>query len=173
MIAISFLVSSARGPFREFQILKELRESGLPVPVPLAAACERHWLSYRGVLLMEQIPDVTPLQELLTEINPLTPVWEKVGACIREFHRVGLHHADLNVGNILVDQITSRVYLVDFDRCTLNPGLPVNGKANLSRFKEINGQEMASQSNCHAAKMLAGVAGWLSWLSYIQVNCDT
>ncbi len=122
-------------PFREFRILEKLKENGLPVPAPLAAACKHELLSYRGALMMEQIQNVTPLLELLGRATPASPVWMRAGACIREFHQVGLHHADLNVGNILVDQSTGKIYLVDFDRCTLNPGMPVNGKANLARLK--------------------------------------
>jgi 3-deoxy-D-manno-octulosonic acid kinase len=42
--------------------------------------------------------------------------WRKVGATIAEFHRHGVHHADLNAHNILLEDAASRVYVLDFDR---------------------------------------------------------
>jgi len=61
--------------------------------------------------------------------------WPWIGACIRKFHHAGVHHADLNAQNILVDPSAGAVYLVDFDRCRYRPGTVVQGSANLARLK--------------------------------------
>ena len=58
-----------------------------------------------------------------------------MGACIHKFHRAGVSHADLNARNLLLNRSSGKVYLVDFDRCTMNPGTLVDGKSNLARLK--------------------------------------
>lgn len=121
-------------PFREFQVLRQLKESGLPVPAPLAAGCDRGLLTYRGALLMERIMDVRPLGQLLSGLPEHSPVWVEIGRCIRVFHEAGLDHADLNANNLLVNEGVNGVHLVDFDRCTFHPGKPVVGRANLARL---------------------------------------
>jgi 3-deoxy-D-manno-octulosonic acid kinase len=61
-------------------------------------------------------------------------LWENVGRCIRQFHRAGVWHADLNARNILLNE-ELKVFLVDFDRARLMNGTEVNGKRNLERLK--------------------------------------
>ena len=122
-------------PIREFNILRQLAEKGLPCPVPLAASCDRGLISYRGALLMEEIRDVAPLVDFLGSAQSGAALWADVGACIHAFHQAGVHHADLNARNLLVNRSTGEVFLVDFDRCTLNPGIVVDGKSNLARLK--------------------------------------
>ena len=54
------------------------------------------------------------LSEAPEQAHALLP---RVGAMIREFHDVGLFHADLQIRNILVAD--ESVYLIDFDRARL------------------------------------------------------
>ncbi len=122
-------------PLREFNILRQLAEKGLPCPVPLAASCERGLFSYRGALLMEEISGVAPLADFLGRPGSGSALWAAVGACIHKFHQAGVSHADLNARNILLNRSSGKVYLVDFDRCTMNPGTLVDGKSNLARLK--------------------------------------
>ncbi len=122
-------------PFREFNILRQLTEKGLSCPVPLAASCDRGLFFYRGALLMEEINDVTPLADFLGSTGSGSALWADVGACIYSFHQAGVNHADLNARNLLLNRVSGEVYLVDFDRCTVNPGIVVDGKSNLARLK--------------------------------------
>lgn len=122
-------------PFLEFSVLAKLAARGLPVPNPLAARCDRGLFSYRGALLMERIPDVKPLTELLGRAETGSPVWGATGACIRRFHDAGVHHADLNANNLLIAEQGTKVYLVDFDRCTVTPEKMIDGRSNLARLK--------------------------------------
>lgn len=122
-------------PFREFHLLRRMHEVGLPVPAPLAALCERGGLRYRGALLMERIMGATPMDSLALDGQDQHQAWARVGACIRKFHGAGVHHADLNARNILVDPSAGAVYLVDFDHCRYRPGTVVQGDANLARLK--------------------------------------
>jgi hypothetical protein len=48
--------------------------------------------------------------------------WSAIGKTIAAFHREGVHHADLNAHNIMVEHaIAPRVYLLDFDRGRIEP----------------------------------------------------
>lgn len=122
-------------PFREFEILRRMSACGLPVPAPLAASCEHQWLTYRGGLLMDQIQGASTLAELAESGSAAPGTWQRVGACIRQFHEAGMEHADLNARNILVDQASGKVTLIDFDRSTFDPGRKVNGDRSIARLK--------------------------------------
>jgi len=121
--------------FREFHLLRRLSAAGLPVPAPLAAACERAFLSCRCAILMQRIEGVAPLAQFAGRAEAGSPAWRLAGACIRDFHRSGVRHADLNAGNILIDDRHGRAFLVDFDRGSYTPGKPVEGSANLARLR--------------------------------------
>ena len=96
--------------FREYRLLAAMRRQGLDVPAPLAAAYWRQGPVYRAAILVERIPGVKPLAQMLAE-----PLWEPVAAAIVRMHRAGVWHADLNAFNILIGG-EGRVWLIDFDR---------------------------------------------------------
>jgi len=122
-------------PFREFDILAALFEQGLPVPRPVAALCEHRGLVSTGSIMTMRIPGARTLADSLSGRSPSgDSLWEDVGSCIRQFHRAGVWHADLNARNILLDE-TLEVFLIDFDRARLMPGTEVNGKRNLQRLR--------------------------------------
>ncbi|KFN47681.1 3-deoxy-D-manno-octulosonic acid kinase [Arenimonas metalli] len=100
--------------FAEFRLLAAMHAEGLPVPAPLAAACWRRGLGYRAALLVQRIPSVRALAEWLGEAADAAP-WEAIGAMLARFHAAGIHHADLNAHNILVDA-AGTPWLIDFDR---------------------------------------------------------
>mgnify|MGYP002780632452 CR=1 FL=1 len=100
--------------FAEFRLLAAMHAEGLPVPAPLAAACWRRGLGYRAALLVQRIPSVRALADWLGEQADAAP-WEAVGAMLARFHAAGIHHADLNAHNILVDA-AGTPWLIDFDR---------------------------------------------------------
>lgn len=118
--------------FHEFRLLARLRELGLPVPAPLAAACWRAGPWYRAALLVERIPGTASLaQRLAAGVD--APDWEGVGRLLARFHRAGVRHADLNAHNILVDA-HGRHYLIDFDRGRLRRPEPHWRESNLARL---------------------------------------
>jgi 3-deoxy-D-manno-octulosonic acid kinase len=100
--------------FREWRLLAHLHQLGLPAPRPIAARYSRQLLIYRADLITERLPAVQPLSTLLHDSVP-QQLWQSVGSCIATFHRHGVHHADLNAHNIMIDA-EQRVYLLDFDR---------------------------------------------------------
>ncbi|MVW72275.1 MULTISPECIES: 3-deoxy-D-manno-octulosonic acid kinase [unclassified Bordetella] len=115
--------------FREYRLLAWMREQGLNVPAPLAAAYWRHGLTYRAAILVERIPDVRPLAHLLDE-----PVWEAAARAIAAMHRAGVWHADLNAFNILLDA-QGLAWLIDFDRGTQGGVSESQRRANLLRLR--------------------------------------
>lgn len=101
-------------PWREFGILQTLTEAGLPVPRPVAAGVRRSGLSYTGALLMERLPEVRTLAEWLMQAPLPETVWHAIGALVARLHGLGVHHPDLNVTNLLLDD-AHRLYVLDFD----------------------------------------------------------
>lgn len=103
--------------FAEWRLLAELRRRGLPVPAPVAARYVRGALTYRADLITEHLPNTRTLADAITGAQLPRESWEAVGRTIARFHREGVHHADLNAHNILLDQSTPlNVYVLDLDR---------------------------------------------------------
>ena len=102
--------------FREWRLLKAMRELELPVPMPVAASCEQHGLIQRADLVTVQIRDVTTLADHLQQQSCDRATWAAIGRCIRRFHDANVYHADLNARNILLDPNTFDIHLIDFDK---------------------------------------------------------
>jgi 3-deoxy-D-manno-octulosonic acid kinase len=103
--------------FAEWRLLAELRRRGLPVPAPIAARYVRGVLTYRADLITEHLPDCRTLADAITGADLPREQWSSIGQTIAAFHREGVHHADLNAHNILIEHAAApRVYLLDFDR---------------------------------------------------------
>lgn len=103
--------------FAEWRLLAELRRRGLPVPAPVAARYVRGALTYTADLITEHLPDCRTLADAITAAQLPAEQWSMIGRTIAAFHREGVHHADLNAHNIMVEHaVAPRVYLLDFDR---------------------------------------------------------
>lgn len=103
--------------FAEWRLLAELRRRGLPVPAPIAARYVRGALTYRADLITEHLPDCRTLADAITGAQLPREQWSVIGRTIAAFHREGVHHADLNAHNIMLEHaVAPRVYLLDFDR---------------------------------------------------------
>lgn len=109
-------------PWREFELLQTMRTLALPVPTVVAARVERTGRWYRGDLLTEAIEDSHTLaSELAQGVVPETR-WRELGQLVARFHAVGIHHADLNAHNVLINP--EGLWLIDFDRgLQRTPGL--------------------------------------------------
>jgi 3-deoxy-D-manno-octulosonic acid kinase len=120
-------------PFREWQLLRDLHDEGLPVPAPVAAQYRRGGMTYRGDLITERIAHAQPLSALLQQAPVSVADWQEIGTCIRRFHDAGVRHADLNAHNILLND-HGKVFVVDFDRGSRHAPGPWR-IANLARLK--------------------------------------
>lgn len=103
---------AASRPFREFRILCQALQDGLPVPAPVAAAVHREGLRYRGDILMTRIPNARSLADLLAQDAECD--WPALARAIGVTHRAGYWHADLNARNVIWDG--RRWTLIDWDR---------------------------------------------------------
>lgn len=118
---------------REFRLLAELYQRGLPAPRPLLAGWRRQGLFYRADLLTRRVADSHTLAERLAA-GTMRGLWHPVGATIARFHREGVFHADLNAHNVLIDA-RDMVWLIDFDRGALRVPSQDWQHANLRRLR--------------------------------------
>jgi 3-deoxy-D-manno-octulosonic acid kinase len=109
--------------FAEWRLLAELRRRGLPVPAPIAARYVRSALTYRADLLTQYLADCRTLADAITGAALPREHWAMVGQTLAAFHGEGVHHADLNAHNILLEGASTTAggampsaYLLDFDR---------------------------------------------------------
>ena len=119
--------------YREWQLLWALHNQGLPVPEPLAARVQRHGFFYRADLITRRIPEAQSLLDAAQQGAIDLKTWQRVGACLAEFHRSGAWHADLNARNILLTE--SQVYVIDWDRGRLGVREPQRLAANIQRLR--------------------------------------
>lgn len=119
--------------FREFHLLAELHDAGLPVPAPIMARYVRKGIRYQADLITRQIPGALSLAERLATNELDAALATRVGRMLASFHALGIWHADLNANNVLVDA-AGKVWLLDFDRCgKRKPAMPWQ-QANLQRL---------------------------------------
>jgi 3-deoxy-D-manno-octulosonic acid kinase len=102
--------------FAEWHLHQTLRELGLPVPKPVAAAYRRSGLTYRCDIITERIQATRPLSALIAAAPLPAQNWQSLGRVLARFHRAGVDHADLNAHNILFSAADSNFHLIDFDR---------------------------------------------------------
>jgi 3-deoxy-D-manno-octulosonic acid kinase len=109
-------------PLRELYRLEQLRLEGLPVVEPLGA-CVRWVLPgcYRGWIVTRYVPGACTMWEWAATAptdDDRAAVWHQVGAAIRQLHRAGGRHPDLNLHNILLYPVAGslRALFVDFDQ---------------------------------------------------------
>ncbi len=119
--------------FREFRLLAALTNAGLPVPAPIAAGYRRGGGVYRADILTKRVESSRTLAEILQADSADPVLAESIGRTIARFHAAGVHHADLNAHNILVDP-TGDTWLIDFDRGELRKPALAWQQATLARL---------------------------------------
>ncbi len=119
--------------FREWLLLEQLFNMGLPVPRPVAARYIRSGFIYRADLITARLPGVESLATRLARGSVTAEVWTRVGECIARFHAAGVWHADLNAHNIQIDA-AGQIFLLDFDRGRIRPVARGWQQSNLARL---------------------------------------
>ncbi|EAW31968.1 3-deoxy-D-manno-octulosonic-acid kinase [marine gamma proteobacterium HTCC2143] len=107
--------------YQEFQLLERLRSHNINVPKPVAAQAIRYGLLYRADLLSEKTPNARDLFSIRQDRKLSETRYRSIGTEIRKMHDVGIHHADLNIHNILIDD-SDQVWIIDFDKCVAKAG---------------------------------------------------
>jgi len=130
-------------PFRELMITEELRRLGTPTAEVYGACVELVCGPlYRGWLATRAIPGAQDLWAALRSGSMREAGEERclraVAGSVRELHRQGVYHADLNLKNILLclENRGVTAYIIDFDKAKLVlGGLPPRlAKNNLDRL---------------------------------------
>ena len=110
-----WLGKSRTRPWREWNLLRDARSAGLPVPEPLAAFVCKTGLTYRGAIITAYLQDTQTLADYLVH-SPLDQKhWYQLGLTIKKMQALGFRHTDLNANNLLIDQ-SSKIYVIDFDK---------------------------------------------------------
>jgi 3-deoxy-D-manno-octulosonic acid kinase len=122
-------------PFREFWTLLAAWRCRLPVVEPVAAIVERgHGPWYRGWLVTIEVGDAQPLTRWM-RANPMATAVAPLAASLRAIHAAGLSHPDLNLGNLLVREGPSFLFL-DFDRARLG-GRPLARRRRRAALRRL------------------------------------
>ena len=119
--------------FRELAITEEIRSCGIPTIQPIGAIHRSIFpIFYKAYFLSLEVPRAKDLIQYFKEIVA-SPSRENlllkrktirsVGFLIRQFHKAGFFHGDLQLKNILV--AGDQILLIDFDRSYRKPTLPV------------------------------------------------
>lgn len=120
--------------FKEWHLLKEMKQLGLPVPEAVAALAEKKFLYFRVDLITRELENTKTLADYLFDQAMDAESWKKIGVCIKLFHRHNVYHADLNARNILLAE-TGEVYLIDFDNSYFRHDSETWKMENVSRLK--------------------------------------
>lgn len=112
-------------PMLELALTAEARRRGIPVPEVLGARVDRLQVGgYRGAIVTREIAGAETLGDAIRR-DPADPeraaIVTAVARAVRLMHDRGLHHRDLNVGNILLSRARGvvEVHLIDLDRARL------------------------------------------------------
>lgn len=100
--------------FREWRLLRRLRDVGLPVPNPVAAHVYRTGAIYTADIITSYLPNTHKLSSFLAQGRAPADCWLRIGRMVRAVHDQGVDHPDLTAHNILLDD-RGGVFLVDFD----------------------------------------------------------
>jgi 3-deoxy-D-manno-octulosonic acid kinase len=136
LIQDSYLFTGIRRSrvYRELELLSILDEMRLPIGKPIAAILTRHGLLYRASVITQAIPGSSNLLEILRQRELTKTEIVAVAKMLASFHHKGVDHADLNIGNILLDA-DGQPYLVDFDRGRIRQSNSVWQRANIRRLE--------------------------------------
>jgi tRNA A-37 threonylcarbamoyl transferase component Bud32 len=129
---MGFDVENTRS-FKEWRLLKQLREFDLPVPEAVAARAVKGPAYFRADLITEEIKDARTLADILSTEPLPAASWQQAGACIKRFHAHDVYHADLNARNILLTG-EGQIYLIDFDNSYIRSGSASWKDDNLARL---------------------------------------
>lgn len=129
-------------PLREFRVHLYAYSRKLPVPEPLGVFWERKGIAFRGAVATREIEAVTlftALKRLQSNAGRFEPLLIHAGRAVRHMHELGICHADLQLGNILVTH--TGIHLIDLDKARVFPKLSTLRRArNLLRLRRSLGK---------------------------------
>jgi tRNA A-37 threonylcarbamoyl transferase component Bud32 len=111
-------------PLAELVLTAEARRRGIAVPEVLGVRVDRVPGGYRGAIVTREIAGAETLGDVVRRDprgDERAAIVAGVARAVRVMHDRGLHHRDLNVGNILLSRArgTVDVHVIDLDRARL------------------------------------------------------
>jgi hypothetical protein len=151
------------GGFRELVNSLRLRQVGIFTPQVIAFATYPAGLGTRRADVLTRYVhghDLAAMCESVTDREHRTAMWNATATLVKSLSRVGAHHQDLNIKNVLLaaHDAEYEAYVLDVDRVRLNPPSPLVLDANLGRL-------MRSLRKWKDEKMLPVGEDELSYLS--------
>lgn len=139
-------------PLLESRVVDYAMQNNLPVAPIVAYYIERKGIFYRAAIISSYIENRGTLANVLNrEVFPEHD-WQRLGRLIRNMHRSGIDHADLNANNILVNK-HNQLYLIDFDKARIHQKDGSWQQDNLDRLlrsiRKIQGQQHALTEDFH------------------------
>jgi 3-deoxy-D-manno-octulosonic acid kinase len=129
---------------REIGIACRLSNSGVATPRVLVGVMYRRLLVHRADVATERV-DGTDLFTMFFGKNPpqgepRREIFRAVGTLVRKLHNAGFVHPDLQLRNVVVSPLASRLsplaWLLDVDTCRpISPRDEQSRRANLARFE--------------------------------------
>jgi len=117
-----WLGKSSTRAWREWKLLREASELGIPVSKPLGVCVWRSGLIYRAALMTAFLENTETLAERLTHSSFKREAWYQLGLLLRQFQGHRFRHADLNANNLLIDR-DNEFYIIDLDKARIMPRL--------------------------------------------------
>ncbi len=156
-------------PLREWRVISYLHEKGFPVPEPLGVVWRRAGGLVFGAIATRELDASTLCAWLSARSERSEDMLEAVGKLVRVMHDLGVYHADLHVGNVLVSSGSdaSGIYIVDFDKARIGPLTDIQRAQNLLRLRRSfvkRGLRLTDYERIRRAYGAASVPQWLEWL---------
>ncbi|SRR5574344_2946396 len=134
--------SNAHRAIDEFNLLNYMVSQGLKVPRPVIAREQRNLMSVSQDIVIERLVGFSDLSKVISKRHLTKAEFIEIGKTIKQFFDKDIHHTDLNIRNILIDD-KCNVYVIDFDKCfntKLNTDLKLSMLSRLLRSfnKEVN-----------------------------------
>ena len=106
---------------REWQMMLEMREKGLPVPLPLALGQKIGGGEITEYLATQEIPDSRPIRDCIHSLESGPATWDKdallkaLAVLTTKLHKSNIFFKDFQLGNILlkVQSLRPEPYLLD------------------------------------------------------------
>lgn len=144
---------------KEFALLCQLHQWGLPVPQPIAFKIQHRCGCYQADILLQKIANTHDLSQLLQTAPLAEQQYHHIGKLIRRLHDHQVHHSDLNIHNILLDD-QGKFWLIDFDKCRIEQGEQWKA-ANLARLlRSFRKEQKRLAIHFSAANWQALLAGY-------------
>lgn len=142
-------------PFRELSASAAARLRGVRTPAIEAATITRAGLFYRADLATRFVPDAQDLATLLRngEVADAPALWRAAGSLLRDTFAAGVIHADLNLGNVLVQHTGAAplAHLLDLDRARVTDRVSRRSRERMIARFHRSRRKLERQSG-HATK---------------------